>query len=192
MAVTIEWSTQSDFSSSTTLINHGNVSSGNESTAVEVFIRHDGDNPITSCAFYTQPYSGTYTGSASAATDFTELTTSWAANNTANGFGGFQINMDKSNSYNTAEAALAYNAKDYESTGVVAFTARTDDGDGAVGVNAGSAVPLHLNMGLSIAGQIQVGTTPGVGFEARIVVPVDEDTAGIRQFDSVLLYTYTS
>ncbi len=189
--VTITWSTSSTFASTTSLINHGNVANGANTSAVEVFIRHDGSNPITDCVFYIQPFTGTYSGDESAATDYAEIATAWGADSTSDGFGGFQVNMDKDNSY--AAAWGTYSAKDTLDVGdILTFTARTTDGSGNVAVSAASGVPLHVNMGLSTEGEIPTGLTPGVGFQCRVKVPTAEDTAGIRQFDQVLKYTYTS
>lgn len=192
MTVTIEWSTSSTFSSTTELIDHGNSSNGDITEGIEIFIRHDGSNPITSCSFYLQPFTGTYSGDATASDDFTEIT-EWGASSTSSTFGGCQINMDMDNGYTSTFSSISYTSKDVLDTGeIVAFTARQDDGGGAVGINTTSAVTLHTNMGLSTAGEIPTGTQPGVAFKARIQIPTSEDTAGIRQFSQVLKYTFTS
>lgn len=192
MAVTIEWSTSSTFTSSTDLISHGNLANGVTGSGTEIFIRHTGVTPLTGCSFYIHPVATGYTGSSSATNDFTEVTT-WGAGVTANSFGGIQINMDKTDLYTASYSALSHTHKDeIDSLKVVAFTARLDDGLGAVGVSPSTAVELHENMNLITPGQLPTGATPDVAFKLRIKVPVQEDTAGIRQFDQILRYTYTS
>jgi hypothetical protein len=44
---------------------------------------------------------------------------------------------------------------------------------------------------MSVDGTIPNGVNNAT-FQMRIKVPTDEDTAGIRQFDQVMKYTFTS
>ncbi len=189
MVVAVEWSTSSSFASTTSLIDHGNVASGAATSGVEIFIRHNGLNPITGCVFFIQPFTGTYSGAATAPSDFTELATTWGAASAA-AFGGFQVNMDKNSAYVAAWGSSG--TKDtIVSTKKLTFTARNDDGGGAVAVSAATGVPLHVDMGCTSEGVVPIGSTPGVGFKARLMVPA-ATTLGVRQFDQVLKYTYTS
>jgi hypothetical protein len=68
------------------------------------------------------------------------------------------------------------------------FTMRTGVGDAS-----GNAVTLSEKMSasMSVDGTIPNAVTSAT-FQIRIKIPTDEDTAGVRQFDQVLKYTYTS
>jgi len=181
MAILITFSATNGGSSITSNIAHGNTSNGLTTTGQEIFIRHDGLNSITAAKLYIRPYTGTYSGDASANLDFLELL-SWGDNLTLNDFGGFQINMNAIESY-TAGDWSSYDNKD-RTHGYVCRTGIAD--------SVGNAVLLSTGTGVATAGVIVAGSTPNIRFKSRVQVPTNEDTVGVRLWDQVLLFTYTS
>ena len=162
-------------------VDHGNISNGLTTTAIEVFIRHTGINSITACGLYVRQYSGTYNGDASAALDIAELL-AWGDASTSASFGGFQINMDATGAY-SASAWPTYSSKSPTN----GFVCRTGIGD-----SEANAVSITTATGATATGTIQAGSSPNVRLKCRVQVPSDEDTVGVRQFDQVVVFTYTS
>lgn len=185
MAVSITWSNTAG-GGGITGVSHGSSSNGSNTTAQQVFIRHDGSNPITGCAFYFAQKSGSYSGNDTAAGDFAELL-AWGDGATANAFGGVQINMNAEGSF---DGGSTWGMSESQKTSVdgYKFTLRTGTAD-----NTSNAVTLSEKMSASMStnGTIPNGVTDA-SFQIRIKIPTDEDTAGTRQFDQVLKYTYTS
>jgi hypothetical protein len=93
--------------------------------------------------------------------------------------------MDPTNS--TGYNATTWNLSNTTKTTTVAFTMHTSVAD-----TTNNAVTLkeHMSAGMSVDGQIPNGVE--ARFLARFLVPTDEDTAGVRQIDQVLKYTFTS
>ena len=146
-----------------------NINNGSNSTD-HLYIRHDGVNKITSCGFYIQAYSGVYAGGASAADDYTELL-SWGAGDTE----GFLINQDLLGGW----AAGYVSHKTGQGTAAAPITLDSDSiiggaslGDGEIEGSDIGAEESHIMV--------------------KIAVPAAESTAGTRQFDQCLAYTYTS
>ena len=185
MAVSITWSSTAG-GVGITSVSHGSATNGANTTAQQIFVRHDGTNPITACAFYFAQKSGSYTGGFTATTDFAELL-AWGDGATANAFGGVQINMDSEGSFS---GGATWDMSQSQKTSVdgLKFTVRTSTGDAT-----GTAVTLSEKMSTSMSTN---GTLPNAvtnaSFQIRLKVPTDEDTAGTRQFDQVLKYTFTS
>lgn len=192
MSVNITWSTtQSGDAVAETLtgsgagVNHGNGNAGDIYTARSLWIRHDGTNPIVGCGFYLGQFSGTYAGHANPSADLLELL-EWGDGVTAASFGGFAINMYAPD-FMIAWSALSHSAKG--SIGDTVVACRTNVGDNAI-----NKLPLKTTMGAAI---ISDGVMAGNGatdanFQCRIAVPSEETTVGVRQFNQVLRYTYTS
>ena len=57
----------------TDTLDHGSKSNGETTTVREISITHDGANEITATKLYARQFSGTYSGSATAAADFAEV-----------------------------------------------------------------------------------------------------------------------
>jgi hypothetical protein len=160
-------------------VSHGDVGNGSATTPVEIFVSHNGANPITNCGIYMRPFSGTYSGTHTASADFSELI-NWGDQNTVGGFGGFQVHMGVPTGY--ISAWPTYNTKTTSET----FCHRSGVGD-----SEGNAVTLlAICTSSGIAGQINDGSA--ARFQTRVVVPGDEDTIGIRQWDHVLKFDFTS
>lgn len=184
MAVNVIWSYTNGGEAISAIINHGNAANGDTTTVKEIFLRHDGSNEITNVGIYVRDYSGTYAGDATASSDLIELL-SWGDASTIDTFGGFQVNMDAVGAY-PAASWPAYDDKS-PSNG---FVHRTGVGD-----SEGNAVTLAKAAGIAdpyVAGELPSGNSPNVRFKARIQVPTAEDTAGIRQFDQVVRFAFTS
>jgi hypothetical protein len=184
MTVSITWSSTAGGAGIASL-NHGTSANGNNTTAQEIFIRHNGVNPITACGFYFAQKSGSYTGSATAADDFTEMI-AWGDDNDTADFGGIQINMDKEGSFS---GGSTWGMSEAQKTSVdnLKFTVRT-----GVGNSLANAVTLSEKMGTGMTTNGEIPASTNVSFQLRIKVPSSENVAGTRQFDQVLKYTYTS
>lgn len=190
MAVNITWSL-SEGGAAITSLDHGSDSNGTVlasgglgAAGVEIWISHDGSNPITNAGFYIAQKSGTYTGGFTASKDLAEQL-AWGDGNTANAFGGFQINMDKVGSYATAWPT---HTNKFQGTPKLTTAFYTGVGD-----SIANKVLLHTSMGADVtsAGVLAAAGT-ACAFKCRIAIPADEDTIGIRQFDQKLRYTYSS
>jgi len=178
MAVDIIWSlTQGG--DAVSLVDHGNSSNGSNTTEKEIYLRHNGSNPITNAVLYLQSYTGTYNGEATPTSDINEVL-GWGNTITANGFGGMLIHQGASDSY--AEAWPTYLSR----TGTAVNTFYPGNGD-----SAANGFPILTSTGASVEGQIENGT-PNVRFKLRVQVPVDESVLGIRQVDQVLQFDFTS
>lgn len=169
-----------------TLLDHGNASNGSSSTAIEVFIRHDYSNPITNVGLYLRQVSSTYSGSFTSAADLAEIL-SWGDGADANAFGGLQCNFDAVGSYpegSYPEGSWPTYSTPAPTNGAVFKTGTGDTED--------NAITLPVATGAVSAGTIQAGSSPNVRFKVQTSVPADEDTVGIRQFEWVVRYNFTS
>lgn len=169
MSVSITFSINQGGSSISDL-NHDNIDNGAQGATQHVYIRHDGDNEITSCTLYMQAYTGSYVGGASAADDYNELI-AWGDAWAAAGDGGFEINQDLVGGFQ-------------DSNWVVHKT-----GQGT------SAVPIPLDGDCIVGGpgtDGEIGSGEDAHVQLRVNIPAGEDTAGIRQFDQVFGFTFTS
>lgn len=183
-AVTTIWKISG---SPVTSIDHGQGENGNILTAKEIEISHSGTYQITNCKFYLAEYSGDYSGGgASPAEDYAELL-AWGAETTEDAWGGFCVNMDAVNSFPSGDWPVYNNHLD------------TINGEYAVfktgqGASVDNAITLSKKMSsaMSVDGVIPASASPWPKFRARIVIPTDEDTAGVRKFDQKLRFSYTS
>jgi len=164
-----------------TLIDHGSAANGVASSSTEIFIRHEYSNPITNVGLYLRRVSGTYSGSFTATADVAEIL-AWGDGADADAFGGFQCNFNAVGLY-TPEVWPTY------STPIATNYSVFKTG---VGDSEDNAITLPVATGASAAGTIQAGSSPNVRFDTRCVVPADEDTVGIRQFEWVVRYNFTS
>jgi len=181
MSVNVIYSITNGGTALSSTLDHGSSPNGDTTTAQVIYLRHDGVNEITAAALYIQQLTSTYSGSATAAADISEIL-SWGDASTSAGFGGVQFNLNATGSF-PAAAWPTYDDKD--PTG--GSTCRTGVGD-----SSGNAITVPTTTGATAAGTIQTGSTPNVRFQMRAEVPSAEDTVGIRQFDLALSYTYTS
>lgn len=181
MAVTVTWSSTNGGTAITSPLDHGDSANGAETSAQEIFLRHDGANSITSVGLYARAYSGAYSGDATALADFNELL-SWGNSLTSAGFGGLQVNLLATTSYPTSAWPT--------------FASKAPTGGntvrGGVGDTASTAITIPTTTGATASGVIQAGSSPNVRFKMRIQIPANEDTVGERQVDTVIQYTYTS
>jgi hypothetical protein len=174
MAVSVTWSSSNGGSAISEPLDHGDAPVGGWSTPQEVFLSHDGNNPITNCGFYLV--------NTDLGTDLAQVVF-WGNQNTANEFGGFLLNMDAEGLYPTWSA---YNDK--YGTNYNVF--RTGAGD-----SRENAIQLPVAMGLTgAAGVIQTGTAPNVRFKCRLNVPFAfYDYAWVDiEFRQKMRFSYTS
>lgn len=185
MPVSITWSASAG-GAAVSSVSHGSAANGSNTSAQQIYVRHDGDNPITGCAFYFAQKGGVYSGSEDAATDFAELL-AWGDGGTSNAFGGVQINMDAVNGF-SGGATWGMSEAQKTSADGFKFTLRTGVGDSSV--NAFTLVQ-EMSASMVMDGEIPNDVNDAC-FQIRLKVPTDEDTPGVRQFDQALKYTYTS
>lgn len=188
MAVVITWSLTDGGAAISDPLDHGTDAAGVTLTEQEIYLRHDGANPIIGCKFYLAEKSGIYSGSASPSDDLAEIL-SWGDGLAAGGpaeaseFGGFQFNMDAINAYAASWPTFGLEG----GVGDVAVVCRTGIGD-----NTDNGIVLHTSMGLASSGTIQTGSTPNIRFKMRIQLPADESVTGDREVDQKLRFTFTS
>jgi hypothetical protein len=180
MPVNIIWSLTAGGVAVTTTIDHGNCANGSNTTIKEIYLRHDGLNSITAAGLYIRQFSGTYVGSFTANADINEII-GWADAVTSAGFGGVHCNLLATTSYPSSGWPLY---DDKSPTG--GFAHRTGVGD-----SEANAFLLPTSTDCGVAGVITSGETT-VRFKMRIGIPADELIIGVRQFDQVLRYTYTT
>jgi hypothetical protein len=180
MTVNITWSTTDNGTAVTQPINHGNVPNGGTTTAIELFVRHDGDNVITNCGLYLSEYSATYTGSNNKTFDRALMFT-WGDSAVSNTFGGIQINMNQTGSFPNGSWPTYDNHSPAE--GFVFATGQGED--------SSSPIILSNTMGLGIAGRIDSGFT-SASLNIRVKIPSSYVSIDTIQVDTTLKYTYTS
>lgn len=187
-AVLIIWSTTNGGSSTSEPFDHGNNASSSITSGQTIFVRHTGTNQITNCALYMREFAGTtadgdtYSGDFSPIEDYNEVV-SWGDAVTSSGFGGFQVNMNATGDFPDSSWPTLANKTTADGQGYVART--------GTGISAGTAVTLTPETGCSSSGVIPAGNS-NVRFQARIQMPSSITTAGVRMFESVLSFTYTS
>jgi hypothetical protein len=188
MSVQIIWSSTNGGISLAAPIDHGTNSAGNILSPQTLYIRHTGVNPITACGFYVRAWVGSgqdYSGDATPSDDFNELI-AWGDAGLSADFGGFEVNMNAVNAFPNASWPVFANKNTADGFG---FTFRTGNGS-----SSGNALILKkesYNAG-GVDGQIPAGSSPNVRIQTRIVIPSTETTPGIRMFEQVLKFTFTS
>jgi hypothetical protein len=172
MSVNIIWSATSG-GASITEKDLSNIENGSESTEQEIYIRHTGVNPITSVGLYINAFSETYEGDATAADDLSEIL-AWGNNSTVNSFGGVLVSFNGS-------TWPTYNSK----SPTDAFVHRTGVGDSASNAVTLSAAATGADAGI-------IAASANAHFHMKVKIPSNEDVTGVRQFEHVLTYAYTS
>ena len=180
MTVAIIWSTTDSGSAISDPLDHGSDAAGATLVEQEIFLRHDGINPITDAGFYVAEKSGVYSGAASAALDLAELL-AWGFGITVTAFGGILLNMDATGGYTGLWSTFSVKS------GSTYNVFRTSVGD-----SAANKIILSMGMGLIEDGVVPAGSSPNVRFKMRIQLPTDEGVSGTRQVDQRLRYAYTS
>jgi hypothetical protein len=172
MVVSITWSQATGGAAISEPISHGNISNGMVGSDIDLYIRHNAvAGPITNVGFFIQPYSGTgYTGIGQLA-DYNEIM-GWGAAAVSWNDAGFYINQN----HPTFPDDIS-NWKVH----------KPGQGDSAVKI---ALLASAINIGTPVAGEIPLSGEAHV--QVKVAVPALEDTAGVRFFDQVLAYTYTS
>jgi hypothetical protein len=170
MSVDITWSESQAGAAITPPLVWSSIANGGSSSD-ELYITHDGVEKITACEFYIQAYTGTYSGSFDAATDYAELL-DWGGAVVTEGF-----LIDQNTESGVADPQTH---KSTQGTSTTAFALSRNCIIGAAG--AGTAGEIE---GSSIG-------TEEAHVTVSIAVPSSESSAGTRQFDQCLAFTYTS
>lgn len=181
MSISITFSSANGGSAISEPLDHGDAASGSNTTAQTIYVRHDGNNPITKCKLFLAEKSGAYSGSATAAADKTELI-GWGDNLTSGTFGGIQFNFDAAGSFPSSAWGTVTSKSPTNGS-----TVRTGVGD-----SQADGVLITSASGASSDGVIDNGSSPNVRFQMRAKVPSSGAGTGIRQFDIGLAFSYTS
>jgi len=173
----------------------------------DLFLRHNGVNPITDVKLYVDTFSGTYGGADSAVNDITNLLAYGASDTGAtanNGDGlsrGLHIDMDwqvnAASQFSYSREAAGNKrifGKDYSgldgSSSTIAFPMHVDAmsyWDGVSEVDATTPVTG------SIGGSADTGTLGNRGhFKSRFYLHTGATEGGIFQFDTVINFAFTS
>jgi hypothetical protein len=179
MSVNIIWSDTNGGAALSAQIDHGEVDNGEASTEQELFVRHDGTAEITNVGFFIRSYSGTYQGAYTALKDLTEML-SWGNQTTSDDFGGFLIN------FNTSEYSAGWSTYNNK-TATNGYVHRTGVGD-----SEANAITLPTASGAASVGVIPSSASPNIRFKVKVLVPNSITDLGIRQWDQVLCYNFTS
>lgn len=183
MPTSLIFSTTNGGSAISTTVDLGSKANGEVSSTQTIYLRHDGAAVITNVGLYIREFTGTYSGSVSAAADLAELL-AWGDSAIEDDFGGVLLNQDAINSFTSTEWP-AYDGKDT----TYGSTFRTGVGD-----SESNAITLSKNAYSSSGtdGEVPVGSSPNVRFQLRVRVPTNEDTIGTRAFDLAVTYSATS
>jgi hypothetical protein len=189
MTVNLYWASDDSGTAITEPLNHGSVSAGSLTSVQTIYLYHDGTNDLTGCALYLGEYSGSYDGGDSASNDLTEIL-DWGDQAVEADFGGVLINMDAVNSFATDWST--YDSHTVSGVSYVFNNTYGPDSDNAITLSKDmSSDGSVLNNGVIPANQPN-GYGTDFKFQMKVQVPTNEATAGKRQFDLGLLYTYTS
>lgn len=168
----------------------GTCVNGSTSIAQDMRIRHNGLSQITGLAYYIQPYTTTYGGNFSPASDYSRLR---ALGDLGGGSFGLQIceNWNESVPFTTffkiaTGAADSYSTKRtvhdntlfWYNTATTAQTDATSPQAGILGINDDSAASQ--------------ASGNRVLLRSRLSLPANEPDGGIRQWDFVFSYVYTN
>jgi len=197
-------------------LDYGQVTNGNFSPVIsqagntgqqDIFLRHDGVNPITDVKLYVDTFSGTYGGADSAVNDITNLLAYGASDigATANNGDGlsrglhidmdWQVNAASQFSYSREAAGnKRIFGKNYTgldgSSSTLAFPMHVDAMSYWNGVSEIDAVTPVTG---SIGGSADTGTLGNRGhFKSRFYLHTAATEGGIFQFDTVINFAFTS
>jgi hypothetical protein len=182
MAVSVTWSLSNGGSAASDPVDHGDQASGDKSSGIQVYIAHDGENSLTNCRFWIGEKSDTYGGDFTAPADLAEML-EWGDATSSGLFGGFQVNMDTEGGFPDSWPEWDDKEGDYFSSFY------TGHGDVAA---SGVLLSQKMSPEMTVDGIIPADMTTWPSFKARVQVPADESTTGVRQFDQRLRFTYSS
>lgn len=187
MSIQIIWSTTNGGSALDEPVSHGDNVSGNELDAQTLFLRHTGENPLTSCAIYIRAYSSTYSGDATASADLSEII-AWGDAASEEDFGGFQVNFNAVDDFPSESWSTYANKTTVDTLG---DTFRSGTGHGSSYAER-ITIPKETYDAGGVDGEIPAGLSPDVSMQFRFVIPESEDTSGTRLIEQVLVFNYTS
>jgi hypothetical protein len=168
----------------------GTVANDSVSTTQELYIRHNGLSKITSAAYYVQPYSGVYGGNYDPATDYAKML---ALGDLTPGNFGLMYDEDWNSSpqftsfykVKTGFADSFATRRNFPNSMMMYFntvtSAKTDPGSPVVG-----------EMGPNDNGVTAQALGNRALLRFRLGLPSTEVDGGVRQYDTVIAYTYTS
>lgn len=186
MSVQIIWSLTNGGPALDEPLNHGDNSVSNTLGPTTVFVRHTGLNPITNCSIYVRAFAATtYSGDALPIDDYNELI-GWGDASLAPDFGGLQLNQNAVGGFPPASWPVFPTKDTIDGFG---RTVRTGVGD--ADANAIQIKKETYSAG-GTDGEIPTGVAPNVRFQARLLIPTNENVPGVRQFETVLKFTFTS
>jgi hypothetical protein len=196
MAIPVEivWSLENGGPNLDEPLDHGSNATQDTLDPKLVFIRHTGDNDITAAGIYMREFTGstgdgeTYSGDAALPTgDFNEIV-GWGDETDVSFFGGFQVNMDAAADFPLYNWPDESNKVSVSGVGFVVSSGVAD--------SETNAFDLKKEMSGTTSGVfdgiIPAGAAPNYRMQMRIQVPASGVDAGVRMFEHVLKFTYTS
>jgi hypothetical protein len=183
MPALITWSLENNDIGYSELSASGLASNGENTSVTTIFLRHDSATDLTACKLYFVPKTGTYTGDATAADDFSELL-AWGDDTDASDFGGIQVNFDAVGVW-SGGATWDMSESVKTSPDGLKYTIRTGVGDSLAN---GISLPVEMSSSMTTLGELPAGVTD-IRFQIRVKVPSSEGSTGTRQFSPVLSYT---
>lgn len=193
-AVKIIWSLENGGPDIDSFLDHGSNATVDITSPITLYVRHDGDNEITGCSIYMREWSGTtgdgkdYSGAgATPLDDFNEIA-GWGDETDVSFFGGWQINMDAAGSFPDSNWPDESNKTTASGLGFVASS--------GIAISEVTAFEIKKDMSGTILGvtdgEIPTGIAPNYRLQTRMQIPASGVNAGIRQFEHVLNFTFTS
>lgn len=183
MTVSIVWSLSNGGSAVDEPVDLGDIGVGQNSTALQVFVAHTGEEPITNCALYMGEYTDTYGGDAGAIADYSSLI-EWGNSPSAGGYGGLAVNFDAEGSFASSWPSFGDSSPSHG----LSHMLRSGVGD-----TFGNAImfPPEASSEMTVSGVIPAEMTNWPSFQLRLAVPSDESSA-LRQMELRLRFIYTS
>ncbi len=192
--VQIIWSLENGGPSMDEPLDHGTNATQSTLDPQTIFIRHTGDNEITGAAIYMREFIGstpdgaTYTGDASIPTDDFNEIVGWGDETDVSFFGGFQANMDAAGDFPLTNWPDESNKISVSGLGFVVSSGIAD-----IEANAFELKKEMSGTTLGVVdGEVPAGPAPNYRMRMRIQVPASGVTAGTRQFEHILKFTFTS
>lgn len=170
-------------SGGSTGVDLGTVANGAFSNTTNLFVKHDGAQKITGLSYYIQSFTGTYGGNYTASADYAKLLALGDAGTPA----GLQVDevWNSSPNFQTFYQVKTGNADSFANRRVVPTTAMSRNNSGT---EVGATTPVAGEVGPT--GNTVIGDRAHV--RERISIPSAEVDGGIRQFDAVFAYNYTT
>lgn len=159
----------------------GTVANDAVSNTVNLYVRHNGANKITGASFFVQAYTGTYGGNYTPTADYAKLQ---GLGDTNNGL-QFDEDWDRTVPFNVLYQVKTGDGDSFATRRAIAATSMVRD-------NAGSEADATAPVVGEIGPALNATLGDNAHLKYRIKIPASETDGGIRQYDTVIAYNYTT